>query len=116
MLDDSKEAVVSSHDISTSHQPSLRSISVEDEKKGDFEIKTDAIHTSDEESVGVFESEAIIITGADAAKYLLPMRDDGDPSLTFRGMLLATGLTGFQATMYQIYQVCILLCSASIVA
>lgn len=48
----------------------------------------------------------IIITGADAALYLLPLRDDGDPSLTFRSLFLASGLACFQAVMYQIYTVC----------
>ncbi|GKT97512.1 related to peptide transporter [Colletotrichum tofieldiae] len=46
---------------------------------------------------------AIIITGADAARYLLPLRDDFDPSLTFRSMFLATCLSAFQAVMSQIY-------------
>ncbi|KAK8005060.1 OPT oligopeptide transporter protein-domain-containing protein [Apiospora arundinis] len=48
--------------------------------------------------------DVIIITGADAAHHLLPMRDDGDPAITFRGMVLATIFSGFQAVMYQIYQ------------
>lgn len=47
----------------------------------------------------------IIITGADAGQHLLPLRDDGDPALTFRSLFLATILSAFQATMYQIYQV-----------
>jgi hypothetical protein len=47
----------------------------------------------------------IIVTGADAAAYLLPMRDDFVPALTFRSMFLATILSGFQAVVYQIYQV-----------
>ncbi|KAI6713955.1 OPT oligopeptide transporter [Diplocarpon mali] len=45
----------------------------------------------------------IIVTGADAAKYLLPLRDDHEPALTFRSMFLATILSAFQACMYQIY-------------
>lgn len=49
--------------------------------------------------------DVIIITGADAATHLLPLRDDHDPSLTFRGLFLATGLSAFQAVMYQIYTV-----------
>lgn len=48
---------------------------------------------------------AIIITGADAARYLLPLRDDFDASLTFRSMFLATCLSAFQAVMSQIYTV-----------
>ncbi|KAK3994331.1 OPT oligopeptide transporter [Cladorrhinum sp. PSN332] len=46
---------------------------------------------------------AIIITGSDAAKYLLPMRDDGEPALSFRSLFLASCLACFQAVMSQIY-------------
>ncbi|KAH8598732.1 oligopeptide transporter-like protein [Bisporella sp. PMI_857] len=47
--------------------------------------------------------DVIIITGADAAAHLLPMRDDGDPAITFRSLFLATCLSAFQAVMSQIY-------------
>lgn len=47
--------------------------------------------------------EAIVVTGADASLYLLPLRDDGDPALTFRSLFLASGLSAFQAVMTQIY-------------
>ncbi|KAL1405685.1 hypothetical protein Q8F55_007351 [Vanrija albida] len=47
--------------------------------------------------------EAIIVTGEDAANFLLSVRDDGDPALTFRSMFLGTGVAAFQATMNQIY-------------
>lgn len=53
--------------------------------------------------------DVIIITGADAAAHLLPLRDDGEPSVTFRSLFLATCLSAFQAIMSQIYQVCITL-------
>ncbi|ORY66985.1 OPT oligopeptide transporter protein-domain-containing protein [Pseudomassariella vexata] len=50
------------------------------------------------------DSEGTIIrTGADAANHLLPMRDDCEPALTFRSLLLATCLAAFQAVMRQIY-------------
>lgn len=52
------------------------------------------------------DDNAIIVTGADAALHLLPMRDDGDASLTFRSIVLSTGLAAFQSVMYQIYMVC----------
>jgi hypothetical protein len=47
----------------------------------------------------------IIVTGADAAAHLLPLRDDHEPALTFRSIFLATILSAFQAVVYQIYQV-----------
>ena len=49
--------------------------------------------------------DAIIVTGADAAKHLLPLRDDLEPALTFRSLFLATILSAFQAVMNQIYYV-----------
>lgn len=36
--------------------------------------------------------DKIIITGADAAEHLLPMRDDHDPSITFRGYVASLNL------------------------
>ncbi|CAD6449000.1 626c1573-1fe1-4a30-923a-3e4d05aaa8f5 [Sclerotinia trifoliorum] len=49
------------------------------------------------------DDDIIIVTGADAAAHLLPMRDDGEPALSFRSIVLATVLSGFQAVMFQIY-------------
>ncbi|GLI82270.1 hypothetical protein PoHVEF18_010700 [Penicillium ochrochloron] len=48
-------------------------------------------------------ADVVIVTGADAAVHLLPMRDDFDKALTFRSIFLASGLACFQAVMYQIY-------------
>ncbi|KAJ5375411.1 Oligopeptide transporter OPT superfamily [Penicillium concentricum] len=48
--------------------------------------------------------DAIIVTGADAALHLLPLRDDFDSVLTLRSIFLSSGLACFQAVMYQIYQ------------
>jgi hypothetical protein len=59
---------------------------------------------SSKESVD--DENAIIVTGADAAQHLLSMRDDGDPSFTFRSVFLASALSAFQAVMTQIYEVC----------
>ncbi|KAJ5475523.1 hypothetical protein N7539_007810 [Penicillium diatomitis] len=62
-------------------------------KRGNYGVE------SDRES-----AEVVIVTGADAALHLLPLRDDFDRALTFRSMVLATGLSCFSAVMYQIYQ------------
>jgi hypothetical protein len=58
-----------------------------------------------EEAQDKGSSERIIRDGVDVSEHLLPTRDDGDPSLTFRSVTL--GLIGgaFNATMFQIYQV-----------
>jgi hypothetical protein len=60
------------------------------------------------------DDNKIIITGADAAKHLLPLRDDGEPALTFRSLFLASVLAAFQAVMSEIYYVSSLVsCCAS---
>ncbi|CAN9113053.1 unnamed protein product [Alternaria alternata] len=46
----------------------------------------------------------IIVTGADAAAHLLPLRDDFVPAVTFRSIFLASILSAFQAVVFQIYQ------------
>lgn len=54
---------------------------------------------------GLGDDDVIIITGADASRHLLSLRDDRQPALTFRSLFLATCLSAFQAVMNQIYQV-----------
>lgn len=49
--------------------------------------------------------EKIIVTGADAANHLLSLRDDGETTLTFRSIFLASVLAAFQAVMSIIYYV-----------
>jgi hypothetical protein len=66
-------------------------------------VKTDLSNGSSGEPDEEDSSGRIIVTAADATKYLLPMRDDGDPALSFRGIFLATCLAAFQAVMSQIY-------------
>lgn len=61
--------------------------------------------TDDRYEDGEDSDNVIIITGGDAARHLLPMRDDHDPALTFRGIILASGLSCFQAVLSQIYTV-----------
>lgn len=55
----------------------------------------------------VVDEDRVIRTGADASKYLLSLRDDGDPIITFRSALLGTAFACFQAAMNQIYNVSI---------
>lgn len=77
-------------------------------KKGAQEPEITAVQIPESASDGYDKSEnqdQIIVTGADAAAHLLPLRDDGDPSVTFRGIFLASCLSAFQAVMNQIYTV-----------
>jgi len=71
----------------------------------DNEIKAGISNGDDDHDNGSDNNDAIIVTGADAAQHLLSLRDDGDPALTFRSLLLASGLSAFQAVVSQIYTV-----------
>lgn len=56
-----------------------------------------------EDDSEISESNHVIRDGYDVSQYLLPIRDDGDPCLTFRSLTLGLLLGAFQATMTQIY-------------
>jgi hypothetical protein len=92
----------------TSYHAEIPAYNEDAGKKGALEPEITAVPISDNASDSLDKSEDpdhIIVTGADAAIHLLPLRDDGDPSVTFRGIFLATCLAAFQAVMYQIYTV-----------
>jgi hypothetical protein len=77
-------------------------------KQGALEPGITAVPASEDASDSfdkIDDPDYIIVTGADAATHLLPLRDDGDPSVTFRGIFLASCLSAFQAVMNQIYTV-----------
>jgi hypothetical protein len=75
-------------------------------KEADTELKGVPVYNGDTDyDDDETRHDTIIVTGADAARHLLPLRDDGDPSLTFRSIFLATILSAFQAVMSQIYEV-----------
>lgn len=103
-----KTTVVPSHEAINAFTDEKHRLAESDgdlDKKGvlEPEIKT-ALPSYD--SADDDDDNHIIVTGADAAAHLLPMRDDQEPALTFRSIFLATILSAFQAVVYQIYQVC----------
>jgi hypothetical protein len=100
-----------SHEAINAFSDEKRRLALHDgelDKKGvlDPEIKA-ALPAYDDADHDKFDDneDHIIITGADAAAHLLSLRDDFEPALTFRSILLASILAAFQAVVYQIYQV-----------
>jgi hypothetical protein len=74
------------------------------EKSLDLQTKsTDLAYNDEKTETG--EPDVVIVSGQDVSTHLLSLRDDGDSPLTFRSILLATGLSAFAAVMYQIYLV-----------
>jgi len=76
------------------------------------ELKDDRYNSSDEKNVipdlasyDLDDPDKIIKSGADAAQYMLSDRDDGDPAITIRSMVLGTAFAAFYASISQIYKV-----------
>ncbi|TCD71832.1 hypothetical protein EIP91_003175 [Steccherinum ochraceum] len=82
---------------------------------GDHDLVTDKEYYSDEKSLETasgdrdssvewVNGEPVISNGRDVSKYLIDIRDDGDPAITFRSCVLGTVFAGLGATLVQIYQ------------
>jgi hypothetical protein len=100
------EGKTATHGISDEKVRSGSDVDFEKKEAIDTETSIDpALSNDDEDDQDTASDDVIIITGADAAAHLLPLRDDHEPSLTFRSIFLATCLSAFQAVMSQIYQV-----------
>ncbi|PIL26670.1 transporter [Ganoderma sinense ZZ0214-1] len=49
------------------------------------------------------KGEPVITTGLDVSRFLVDTRDDGDPALTFRSLVIGTVFAGLGAALCQIY-------------
>ncbi|KAI9447706.1 oligopeptide transporter [Lactarius indigo] len=58
---------------------------------------------NDENEKSLFNGEPIITSGTDVSQYLVDLRDDEDPPLTFRSVVLGTVIGGLGAALYQVY-------------
>ncbi|KZT71957.1 OPT superfamily oligopeptide transporter [Daedalea quercina L-15889] len=79
-------------------------------EKSEIDYATDKLekHTSADASAGEGETafikgEPVITSGADVSKFLVDLRDDGDPAITFRSFVLGTVFAGLGAAVCQIY-------------
>ncbi|KAI0073510.1 oligopeptide transporter [Panus rudis PR-1116 ss-1] len=56
-----------------------------------------------DDEVQYVNGEPVITTGRDVSRFLVDLRDDGDPALTFRSLFLGTVFAGLGASLVQIY-------------
>lgn len=56
----------------------------------------------EEHKVRYVNGEPVITTGWDVSRYLVDTRDDGDPAITFRSLLLGTVFAGLGAALCQV--------------
>ncbi|TFK82027.1 oligopeptide transporter [Polyporus arcularius HHB13444] len=57
----------------------------------------------DDDEVEYVNGEPVITSGRDVSRYLVDVRDDGDPALTFRSLFIGTVFAGLGAALCQIY-------------
>ncbi|EGO04012.1 hypothetical protein SERLA73DRAFT_165539 [Serpula lacrymans var. lacrymans S7.3] len=61
------------------------------------------IATHDADDVVLVNGEPVVSSGKDVSRYLIDLRDDGDPALTFRSLFIGTVFAGLGAALSQIY-------------
>lgn len=69
-----------------------------DEKLGSLKVEK-----YDPETREVSDRERVVTSGGDVSRYAVDLRDDGDPALTFRSLVLGTVFAGLGAALCQIY-------------
>ena len=73
-----------------------------DEKAGSAFGSDSELELGSRDDVRLVNGEPVITTGEDVSRFLLTTRDDGDPALTFRSIVLGTVFAGLGAAMCQV--------------
>lgn len=71
-------------------------------KEGSYGQDSSVEDLSDRESALLVNGEPVIRNGEDVSNFLVNIRDDGDPALTFRSIALGTLFAGLGAAMCQV--------------
>ncbi|KPM43808.1 hypothetical protein AK830_g2810 [Neonectria ditissima] len=71
-------------------------------RETDGEDSKDHPHEEDDEAVYV-KGHPVIRNGVDVSKFVVSIRDDGDPSLTFRSVFLGTLFTALSSVITMLY-------------
>ena len=68
------------------------------------DTKEEAFHTSEDgdDKVQYLGGEPVISSGLDVSRFVVDIRDDEDPALTFRSLVLGTVLAGLGAALCQV--------------
>jgi len=70
-------------------------------KEGEADSQNYVVH-DDFGSTRFVNGEPVITTGADVSNYAVDARDDEDPALTFRSLLIGTVVAGLGAALSQV--------------
>ena len=73
-----------------------------DEKEAALDLGKYYVDKDTNEKLLYVHGEPIITSGRDVSKYLVDLRDDGDPPFTLRSIVLGTVIGGLGAALYQV--------------
>lgn len=78
-------------------------LEIADEKQAYLDPGTASLDSDSIYSDTVFvNGEPVVTTGKDVSRFVVDLRDDGDPSLTFRSLVLGTVFAGLGAALCQV--------------
>ncbi|KAI0648419.1 oligopeptide transporter [Trametes meyenii] len=98
------QSPVGSFDEKVGHDKLEKRLSSDSSVASDGKLDAEKAAALDaEHHVQFVNGEPVITTGWDVSRYLVDTRDDGDPSITFRSLLLGTIFAGLGAALCQIY-------------
>ena len=78
----------------------FKTITVVDEKESTYNIDDNPL--KDDSNPAYRNGEPVITTGQDVSRFVVDIRDDEDPALTFRSMFLGTLFAGMGAALSQV--------------
>ena len=73
---------------------------VVDEKESQYNIDDNSL--DDDSKPTCQKGEPVITTGFDVSRFVVDIRDDEDPALTFRSMFLGTMFAGMGAALSEV--------------
>lgn len=86
-----------------SQKLSRSTLEIVEDKLGYLDAETTPRDSDSEYSDTIFvNGEPVITTGRDVSRFVVDVRDDGDPSLTFRSIVLGTVFAGLGAALCQV--------------
>ena len=88
-------------DTTSSTDEKFKTINV-DEKGSTYNIDDNSLPVEDDSSPAYRNGEPVITTGQDVSRFVVDIRDDEDPALTFRSMFLGTLFAGMGAALSQV--------------
>lgn len=93
-------------DLPTSDEKSVSADTPCDEKEAALDSDLDKFSSAFEDEKALYvNGEPVITSGRDVSRYLVDLRDDEDPPLTFRSAVLGTVIGGLGAALFQVRHV-----------